>query len=114
MAQLVLLTMTLLAFATGCSSIIRTPAQTGTVSIEAISGKLAQKLAEPGAGLSGHKVAILNPADRSVVASGTTDSTGRLDFDVPEGNYVLVGVSDEPQNVQVHAGRTLNFKLVVH
>ncbi len=114
MAKLILLTMTLLAFTIGCSSITRTPSQTGTVSIEAISGKIAQKLAEPDAGLSGHKVTILNPADRSIGASGTTGSTGRLDFDVPEGTYTLVGASDEPQNVQVHAGQTLNFKLVVH
>lgn len=77
-------------------------------------GKLAQKLAEPDAGLGGHKVAILNPADRSVVASGITDRTGLFDFDVPAGTYVLVGASDEPQNVQVQAGQTLNFKLVVH
>src|ERR1019366_4935493 len=53
--------------------------------------------------ISGHKVTILNPADRSVIASGTTDNSGIIEFDVPDGTYTLLGASDEPQSVQVQA-----------
>jgi hypothetical protein len=108
-----LVTVILLADATGCSYLQRTPPN-GKISVHAVSWKLVKKLAEPDAGLSGHKVTILNPADRSVIASGTTDSSGLIEFDVPQGTYTLLGASDEPQSVQVQAGQTVNFKLVVH
>ena len=108
-----LVTVILLADATGCSYLRRTPPN-GKISVQAVSWKLVKKLAEPEAGLSGHNVTILNPADRSVIASGTTDNSGLIEFDVPKGTYILVGASDEPQSVQVQAGQTLKFKLVVH
>ena len=108
-----LVTVILLADATGCSYLQRTP-PLGKISVQAVSWKLVKKLAEPDAGLSGHNVTILNPADRSVIASGTTDSSGLIEFDVPKGTYILVGASDEPQSAQVQAGQTLKFKLVVH
>jgi hypothetical protein len=108
-----LLTIILMAEAIGCSYLQGTPPN-GKISVQAVSWKLVKKLAEPDAGLSGQKVMVLNPEDRSVVASGVTDSTGRIEFDVPQGNYVLVGASDEPQNVQVRAGQATVFKLVVH
>ncbi len=98
---------------TGCSY-LQGPPPNGKISVEAVSYKLVKKLAEPDAGLSGHKVNVLNPADKSVVASGTTDSSGILEFDLPPGSYTLVGASDEPQSVQVQSGQTVNFKLVVH
>jgi hypothetical protein len=107
------LTIILMAEAIGCSYLRGTPPN-GKISVQAVSWKLVKKLAEPDAGLSGQKVMVLNPEDRSVVASGVTDSTGRIEFDVPQGNYVLVGASDEPQNVQVRAGQATVFKLVVH
>jgi hypothetical protein len=72
----------------------------GKISVQAVSWTLVQKLAEPDAGLSGHKVTILNRADRSVIASGTTDSSGIVEFDVPQGTYTLLGASDEPQSVR--------------
>jgi hypothetical protein len=103
----------LFADATACSYLERTP-QNGKISVQAISWTLVKKLAEPNAGLSGHKVEILNPADRSIVASGTTGSSGVLEFEVPQGTYTLIGASDEPQSVQVQAGQTVTFKLVVH
>lgn len=108
-----LVTVILLADATGCGYLQRTPPN-GKISVQAVSWELVKKLAEPDAGLSGHKVTILNPADRSVIASGTTGSSGLIDFDVPQGTYTLLGASDEPQSVQVQAGQTVNFKLVVH
>ena len=111
-----LLTLFLLTNASGCSyQKQRTTAPpNGKISVQAVSGERAKKLAEPNAGLSGHKVTVLNPADRSVVASGTTKGAGFVDFDVPPGTYSLVGASDEPQIVQVQPGQTANFKLVVH
>jgi hypothetical protein len=77
-------------------------------------GSSSRNFAEPNAGLSGHKVSILNPADKSVVASGTTDSTGIIELDLPPGTYTLIGASDEPQSVHIQSGQTANFKLVVH
>jgi hypothetical protein len=103
----------LIASLPGCSYLQSTPPP-GKISVQAVSWKLVKKLAEPDAGLSGHKVSILNPADKSVVASGTTDSSGILTFDLPPGTYMLIGASDEPQSVQVQSGQTSNFKLVVH
>ena len=103
----------MLVDATGCSYLQRTPPN-GKISVQAISWHLVKKLAEPNAGLSGHKVTILNPTDQSVIASGATDSSGLIEFDLPQGKYTLVGASDEPQGVQVQAGQTANFKLVVH
>src|SRR5580692_9117681 len=102
----------LLVNAVGCSSLGNAP--NGKISVQAVSWTLVQKLAEPDAGLSGHKVTILNRADRSVIASGTTDSSGIVEFDVPQGTYTLLGASDEPQSVRVQAGQTVRFKLVVH
>ncbi len=103
----------LLATVSGCSYLQSTPPN-GKISVQAVSWTLVKKLAEPNAGLSGHKVTVLNPVDRSVVASGTTDSSGIIEFDVPPGTYTLVGASDEPQSVQVQSGQTQTFKLVVH
>jgi hypothetical protein len=110
---LLLATAILLAYTTGCSYLKRTPPD-GKISVQAVSWTLVKKLAEPNAGLSGHKVTILNPADQSVIAAGTTDSSGIVEFEVPPGTYTLVGASDEPQNMQVQSGQTVNFKLVVH
>jgi len=103
----------MLAAASGCSYLEPTPAP-GKISVQAVSWKLVKKLAEPNAGLSGHKVSVLNPADKSVVASGTTDSTGIVEFDLPPGTYTLMGASDQPQTVQVQSGQTSSFKIVVH
>jgi hypothetical protein len=108
-----LLTVALLASATGCSYLQRTPPN-GKISVQAVSWKLVKKLAEPNAGLTGHKVTILSPADQSVIASGTTDSSGLVEFDIRPGTYTLLGASDQPQNVQVQPGQTSNFKLVIH
>jgi hypothetical protein len=108
-----LVTVILLADPIGCSYLQRT-LPNGKISVQTVSWKLVKKLAEPDAGLRGHKVTILNPADGSVIASGTTGSSGLIEFDVPQGTYTLVGASDEPQSVQVQAGQTVNFKLVVH
>src|SRR5258708_24207594 len=65
-----LLAMTiLLAQAAGCSYLQGTPPP-GKIEVQAVSWKLVKKLAEPDAGLSGHKLRVLNPADKRVVASG--------------------------------------------
>ena len=63
----VLLLVILLAHVTGCSYQQSTP-KNGKISVQAVSWTLVKKLAEPNAGLSGHKVTILNPVDRSVIA----------------------------------------------
>jgi len=103
----------LLTDGTGCSYLQRTPPN-GKISVQVVSWTLVKKLAEPNAGLSGHKVTILNPVDRSVIASGITDNSGIIEFELPQGTYTLLGASDEPQRVQVQAGQTVSFKLVVH
>jgi hypothetical protein len=113
MTRLVLLTLILLASATGCSYLQGIPPN-GKISVQVVSWKLVKKLAEPDAGLKGRKVTVLNPADQGVVATGTTDGSGVIEFDLPQGSYILVGASDAPQSVQVRAGQTLNLKLVVH
>jgi len=107
-----LVTAILLVNAAGCSSLGSAP--NGKISVQAVSWTLVQKLAEPDAGLSGHKVTVLNPTDKSIVASGTTDSSGIIEFSVPAGTYTLLGASDEPETVQVQSGQTQSFKLVVH
>jgi hypothetical protein len=103
----------LIANLPGCSYLQSTPPP-GKIEVQAVSWKLVKKLAEPDAGLSGHKVSVLNPADKNVVASGTTDASGILSFDLPPGTYTLIGASDEPQSVQVQSGQTSSFKIVVH
>jgi hypothetical protein len=103
-----------LTHAPGCSYLLGTLPPDGKISVRVISWKRAKKLAESDAGLSGRKVTILNPVDRSVIASGTTHGSGLIEFAVLGGNYILIGASDEPQAVQVQAGQTLTFKLVVH
>jgi hypothetical protein len=105
----------LLASATG-HSYPQQALPSGKISLKAVSWRLVKKLAEPDAGLRGHEVTILNPADRTVVASGTTDSSGLIEFEIPPGTYTLLGASDEPETVQVQvqAGQTAKFKLIVH
>jgi hypothetical protein len=103
----------LFAGATGCSYLQSTPPN-GKISVQVVSWNLVKKMAEPDAGLSGRKVTILNPADQSVVASGTTDSSGLIEFDLPPGTYTLVGMGNGPQPVQVQPGQTTSFKLVLH
>src|SRR5580692_9021142 len=107
-----LVTAILLVNAAGCSSLGSAP--NGKIVVQTVSWTLVQKLAEPDAGLSGHKVSVLNLTDKSVVATGTTDSSGIIEFDVPPGTYTLLGASDEPETVQVQSGQTTNFKLVIH
>jgi len=103
----------LLASATG-HSYSQQALPNGKISLKAVSWRLVKKLAEADAGLSGHEVTILNPADRTVIASGTTDSSGLIEFEIPPGTYTLLGASDEPETVQVQAGQTAKFKLIVH
>ena len=103
----------LLVDAAGCSYLGRTRPN-GKISVQVVSWPLVKKLAEPNAGLSGHKVTILNPTDRSIIASRITDSSGIIEFEVPQGKYILLGASDEPQSVNVPAGQIVSFKLVVH
>jgi hypothetical protein len=110
---LVPLILILLADAAGCSNLQSTPPD-GKISVQAVSWERVKKLAEPDAGLIGHKVTILNPQDRTVIASATTDRSGLTEFEIPQGTYTLIGASDEPQSVQVQPGQTVKFKLVVH
>ena len=110
---LVPLILILLADAAGCSN-LQSTFPDGKISVQAVSWERVKKLAEPDAGLIGHKVTILNPQDRTVIASATTDRSGLTEFDVPQGTYTLIGASDEPQSVQVQPGQTVKFKLVVH
>jgi hypothetical protein len=82
--------------------------------VKAVSWKLVKKYAEPGAGLVGHKITVLNFSDRRMVAEKLTDNLGYATFDVPAGSYTILVFGGEPQNVVVHPGQTISLKLIVH
>ena len=108
-----MLAVTVLGGLSACSILKPAPA-TGKLEVHAVSWQLVKERAEPDAGLTGHKVTVLNPSDQSVVASKTTDRTGVVDFDLPAGNYTVIGASDQPQLASIQPGQTTNFKIVVH
>ena len=87
---------------------------TGQIQVKAVSWKLVEKYAQPGAGLVGHKITIVNPSNGQVVAEKLTDDLGYAIFDVPAGSYTVKGLGDEPQNVVVAPGQTVEFQLIVH
>jgi hypothetical protein len=87
---------------------------TGHISVKAVSWKLVKKYAEPGAGLVGQKISIIDPSDGRVVAEKLTDDLGYAIFDVPAGSYTIMGVGGELQNVVISPGQTVGFQLVVH
>jgi hypothetical protein len=103
----------LLANTKGHGYVQESPAN-GKILLKAVSWKLVKKLAEPDAGLRGHRVMIINPADESVIASRTTDRAGLVEFELAPGTYTLLGASDEPETVTVRPGQTAKFKLIVH
>ena len=90
------------------------PPVNGKISMKAVSWEQAKILAEPDAGLIGHNVSLVNPEDRTLIASGTTDKLGRVTLEAPAGTYTLLGASDEPETVKVEAGKESKFKLIVH
>jgi hypothetical protein len=87
---------------------------TGHIQVKAVSWKLVQKYAQPGAGLVGHKITIVDPSNGQVVAEKLTDDLGYAIFDVPAGSYTVKGLGGEPQNVVVSPGQTVGFQLIVH
>jgi hypothetical protein len=87
---------------------------TGHIEVKAVSWKLVKKYAEPGAGLVGHKITIINPSNGEVVAEKSTDDLGYAIFDVPAGSYSVTGLGGEPQSVVVPPGQTIGFQLIVH
>jgi hypothetical protein len=95
----------------GCALFHR---QTGHIQVKAVSWKLVKKYAEPGAGLVGHKITIIDPSNGQVVAAKSTDDLGYAIFEVPAGSYRVRGLGGEPQNVVVSPGQTVGFQLIVH
>ena len=95
-----------------CAFLKRQP--NGQISVQVVSWPLVKKLAEPDAGLPGHKVTLLKLADRSVLAEKFTDVYGTVLFDVPAGTYTVLGIGTEPENVTVESGQIVKLKLVVH
>ena len=69
--------------------------------------------AEPGAGLMGHKITIIDPSNGQVVAAKSTDDLGYI-FEVPAGSYTVTGLGGEPQTVVISPGQTVGFQLIVH
>lgn len=86
---------------------------TGHISVKAVSWTLVKKYAEPGAGLVGHKISIIQPSDRSIVAEKFTDKDGYAIFDLPAGAYIVLGIGAEPQKVTLQPAQTVNLKLIV-
>jgi hypothetical protein len=87
---------------------------TGHIQVKAVSWKLVKKYAEPGAGLVGHKITIVDRSNGNVVAEKLTDDLGYAIFDVPAGSYTVKGLGGEPQNVVISPGQTVGFQLIVH
>jgi hypothetical protein len=102
----------ILGLFSSCALFSHKPA--GHISVKAVSWELVQKYAEPEAGLAGHKITIIDPSDRRIVAEKLTDNLGYAMFDVPAGSYTVMGIGGEPQNVVVAPGQTVGFKLIVH
>jgi hypothetical protein len=94
-----------------CALFARQP--TGHISVKAVSWTLVKKYAEPGAGLVGHKISIIQPSDRSIVAEKFTDKDGYAIFDLPAGAYIVLGIGAEPQKVTLQPAQTVNLKLIV-
>ena len=82
--------------------------------MQVVSWPLVKKLAEPDAGLPGHKVTLIKLADHSVIADKITDVYGTVLFDVPAGTYIVLGIGMEPENVTLESGQIVKLKLVVH
>ena len=95
-----------------CAFLKRQP--NGQISVQVVSWPLVKKLAEPDAGLPGHKVTLLKLADRSVVAEKFTDVYGTVLFDVPAGTYTVLGIGMGLENVTVGPHQKVKLKLVVH
>jgi hypothetical protein len=87
---------------------------TGQIQVKAVSWKLVKKYAEPGAGLVGHKITIVDPSNGQVVAEKSTDNLGYAIFDVPAGSYTITGLGGQPQNVVVSPGQTVGLQMIVH
>jgi hypothetical protein len=98
----------------GCTLFTSQPRGQGQIVVEAVSWQLVKKYAEPDAGLPGHKVVVEKEEDRSLVAEKTTDGTGILVFDIPAGKYLVLGAGEQPIDVAVESGATVNLKLIVH
>jgi len=102
----------LISLANGCA--LFSPQPKGQIVVQVVSWPLVKKLAEPDAGLPGHRVTVQRAEDHSVLAEKTTDASGILVFDVPAGRYIVLGVSDQPETITVESGRSVNLKLVQH
>ena len=102
----------MLGLLSSCALFSHKPA--GHISVKAVSWKLVKKYAEPGAGLVGHKITIIDPSNGQVVAAKSTDDLGYAIFEVPAGSYTVRGLGGEPQNVVVSPGQTVGFQLIVH
>jgi hypothetical protein len=86
----------------------------GHISVKAVSWERVKKYAEPEAGLVGHQITVVDPADQGIVGEKLTDNLGYATFDVPAGSYNVLGIGSEPVNVVVQPGQTVGLKLIVH
>jgi hypothetical protein len=75
---------------------------------------LVKQLAEPNAGLGGQTIKVQSAEDHSLVAEKTTDSSGILVFKVPAGSYIVHGIGNQAETVNVESGRSISLKLVQH
>ena len=96
----------------GCAVFV--PHRQGQIVVQVVSWPLVKQWAEPNAGMPGQKVTVLKAEDHSLVAQKITDSSGRLVFNVPGGNYIVRGVSDESEMVTVEAGHAVGLKFIQH
>jgi hypothetical protein len=90
------------------------PQPKGRIVVQAVSWPLVKQLAEPNAGLPGHKVTVQSAEDSRVIAEKTTGASGVLVFDVPAGRYIVLGFGDQPETITVESGHSVSLKLVQH
>lgn len=109
---LIVTALSILASTQGCAYLGKQP--DGQISVKVVSWAKVKKLAEPDAGLPGHKITVMKPVDQFVVDSKVTDSNGMAVFAVPAGSYLVRGASDQPEAVTVESGKIINLKLIEH
>ena len=92
-------------------SVEYTSSVVGSVSVDVVDEYFYNTTNKPH--LAGATVEIRNAFSNEVIASGVTDSTGKVHFDnVPEGDYLLVVNADKHaghrETITVQAGQNLN------
>ena len=96
----------------GCAFFTQHPK--GQIVVQVVSWPRVKQLAEPDAGLAGQTVTVQRAEDHHLVAEKTTDASGILVFNVSAGSYIVGGLGDQAEVINVEPGRSVSLKLVQH